>query len=109
MVANSLAVAAGIRASSGRERPPMERTILARREYPFCWPCRELSHDHTPESFHRRSRLGEKIFRSATPCGVIPSSFRRGKAPKLEHRAALASLAVMVKVEEAIRPVPAGK
>jgi hypothetical protein len=44
----------------------------------FFWPCRELNDQHTPESFRRRSRLGENKCRSANALHVIPPSFRRG-------------------------------
>jgi hypothetical protein len=74
MVANSLAVAGGIRASSGREWPPMEhdRDAGQTRES-FSLAYRELNAEHTPESRSRPSRLGENKCRNATAC----SSFRR--------------------------------
>src|SRR5690348_3056030 len=61
MLANSLAAAAGARARSGREAAADGTiAILATRSNPLFWPCRELNEQHTPESFRRRSRLGEK-------------------------------------------------
>jgi hypothetical protein len=79
MVANSLAVAAGVRASSGREGPPMEHDHdCGQTREPFFPASRELNDQHTPESFRRRSRLGENKCRSATSGNVIPPSFRRG-------------------------------
>jgi hypothetical protein len=47
-------------------------TILAARIL-FFRPCRELMSQHTPESFRRRSRLGENKCRNANLC----ASFRR--------------------------------
>src|ERR1700746_4027164 len=59
MVVGSLAVSAGVRAMSGRERPPMERS----RSCPDASTgrtSRELNNQHTLISRDRRSILGEK-------------------------------------------------
>src|SRR5690242_7721609 len=109
MVANSLAVAAGVRASSGREGPPMERTILARREYPFCWPCRELSRQHTPESFHRRSRLGEKYSAVQPHLASFRRHFAAAKLQNWNVGPHLQAWPWWLRLKKRSGPVPAGK
>src|SRR5689334_21139743 len=79
MVVGSLAVAAGVRAMSGRERPPMERSR--------CWPdaktcraSRELNDDHTLIPRGRPSILSENDYRNARRACVIWPSFGLGQA-----------------------------
>src|ERR1700744_2478011 len=80
MVANSLAVAAGVRAKSphkvgARGAADGTITILARRENVWLWPRRELNQHHTPELSGRRARLGENRCRNAK--ATYNPSFRR--------------------------------